>query len=67
MLKFRLREQGLKYIHQKYCDINAKSDFSAMYESYHALGCNGVLDELYEEVITLPIDPPTEMSNGQNK
>ena len=56
ILKFRLREQGLKYIHQKYCTLQQKDDFSHMYTAYHNLGKNGVMDEIYNEVMALPIE-----------
>ena len=33
-----------------------KQNFDNMYQSYHSLGKNGVMDSIYEEVMKLPLE-----------
>ena len=36
------------------CPVPVKQSITAMYDSYHALGGNGVITELYNQTIKLP-------------
>lgn len=50
------------YSYNKYTEIGnapiyAKENFSNMYKQYHELGANGVMTKLYEEFMTLPVEP----------
>lgn len=55
LLKDRLYEQHDKYCkHKGYSPIWAKENFESMYNSYHALGKNGVMDQKYEEFKAMP-------------
>ena len=42
------------YAERGYAPIYAKENFKNMYEQYHNLGLNGVMDSLYERFMDLP-------------
>jgi len=42
------------YVERGYAPIYAKENFKNMYEQYHNLGLNGVMDSLYERFMDLP-------------
>lgn len=49
-------------IHDEYCPIHqiplhVKDNFDNLYQQYHALGKNGVMDSFHEEVMDLPTTP----------
>ena len=47
-----------KYMKKKYCPIYAKESLTKTYDSYHALGGNGVVTKLYNDIMALPEEPP---------
>ena len=49
-----------KYKEKGYAPIFAKENFQNIYENYHALGKNGVMDEIRKEFMSLPSDKPDE-------
>jgi len=56
-----LRDRLIK-IHDDYCPKNeiplhVKDNFDNLYQQYHALGKNGVMDSFHEEVMELPTTP----------
>lgn len=38
--------------------IHIKDNFNNMYQQYHALGANGVMDNMYHAFMELPVTPP---------
>ena len=51
--------QGYKYYRaQGWADENDRSNLENVYQQYHALGANGVMDNLRERFLQLPPDPP---------
>lgn len=57
-----LLRNRLIYIHDKYCPMGdiplyIKDDFDNLYQQYHNLGQNGVMDAFHEEVMNLPTRP----------
>lgn len=49
-------------IHDEYCPLNqiplhVKDNFDNLYQQYHALGKNGVMDSFHDEVMDLPTTP----------
>ena len=49
-------------IHDEYCPkdeipLHVKDNFDNLYQQYHALGKNGVMDSFHEEVMDLPTTP----------
>lgn len=59
-----LRAQMIKdyneYSAKGYSPIYAKENFENMYMSYHTLGGNGVMQELYANFLELPTEPQKE-------
>ena len=52
--------QGYKYYRaQGWADENDRANLENVYVQYHALGANGVMDNLRERFLALPPDPPT--------
>lgn len=45
---------------RKYCPIYVKSALEDEYNQYHALGGNGVITKLYEELMELPTEEMDE-------
>lgn len=54
LLRDRIIEQYNKWIEKGYIPIYALENVSAMYKEYHALGGNGTITHLYEELLELP-------------
>ena len=59
LLRDRLIYQYEKYKSRGYAPIYAKENFENLYEQYHKLGANGVMDSIHEEFKALP-------SGGEN-
>ena len=59
LLRDRLIYQYEKYKSRGYAPISAKENFENLYEQYHKLGANGVMDSIHEEFKDLP-------SGGEN-
>ena len=43
-------------MNKQYCPVYAREALTLIYESYHALGGNGTMTELYNQVTALPTD-----------
>lgn len=51
--------QGYKYYRaQGWADEDDRSNLENVYQQYHKLGANGVMDNLREKFLALPADPP---------
>lgn len=57
MLRGEIVKQHEKYTERGYCPVYAKDALTRQYESYHDLGGNGVITELYHEIMELPEIP----------
>lgn len=55
MLRLELISLAEKYIAKGYCTVEEKELFTAVYNAYHNLGKNGVMDDLYNRVLSLPV------------
>ena len=60
VLKDLLKIRYLEWIHKGYAPMDARDDLERMYQAYHNLGANGIMDGLRKEFISLPIDPPQD-------
>ena len=58
LLRAEIIRQHEKYTDRGYCPIYAKDALRREYESYHLLGGNGVITDLYNDLISLPEFPP---------
>ena len=54
LLRDRIIEQYNKWMEHGYIPIYALENVTAMYKEYHALGGNGTITKLYEELLELP-------------
>lgn len=57
MLRGEIVKQHEKYTERGYAPVYAKDALTRQYESYHDLGGNGVITELYHEIMELPEIP----------
>ena len=55
LLRDRLIYQYDKYKAKGYAPIYAKENFENLYQQYHNLGANGVIDDIYNDFRKLPV------------
>ena len=55
LLMFKLREEGEKHLHDGKCSIEAKHEYEKVYNAYHALGGNGTITSLKDQILKLPV------------
>ena len=58
LLRDRLVQGYKYYAAQKYANVDDRSNLEHVYVQYHKLGANGVMDDLREKFLALPLDPP---------
>lgn len=58
VIKDLLKIRYIEWIRKGYAPMDARDDLEKMYQAYHGLGANGVMDGLREEFLDLPLDPP---------
>ena len=54
LLRDRLYYTYMKYAEKGYAPIYARENFENMYQQYHTLGANGVMDDIYRKFSELP-------------
>ena len=54
ILRDRIISQYNSHMDKQYIPIYALENVTAMYKEYHALGGNGTITKLYEELLELP-------------
>ena len=60
LLRAELIAEYNKWTDRGYAPIYARQNFENCWTQYHALGKNGVMDDLHEKFLRLPVDPPEE-------
>ena len=60
LLRDRLYSTYLKYAEKGYAPIYARENFENMYNQYHTLGANGVMDDIYRKFMDLPLEKESE-------
>lgn len=60
LLRAKLIDEHNKWADRGYAPIYARQNFQNCWEQYHALGKNGVMDDLHDKFLRLPVDPPEE-------
>lgn len=60
VIKNTLKTRYEKWIVEGYAPLDAKDDLERMYQVYHKLGANGVMDSLREKFLELPDIPPKQ-------
>lgn len=57
-LRHELYEIADRWLAKGFCPLQDKEDLENIYKKYHALGKNGVMDDIYAKVMNLPIAKP---------
>ena len=60
LLRDRLYSTYMKYSEKGFAPIYARENFENMYNQYHALGANGVMDDIYRKFMALPLNKESE-------
>lgn len=63
VLKDLLKIRYLEWIHRGYAPMDARDDLEKMYQAYHGLNGNGVVTELRNRFLELPIEPSSQLPN----
>ena len=56
LLRDRLYSTYLHYQEKGFAPIYARENFENMYNQYHVLGANGVMDDIYRKFMDLPLE-----------
>lgn len=68
VLKDLLKIRYLEWIKKGYAPLDARDDLEKMYQAYHKLGANGVMDNMRKQFLELPIKSiTTEIDGKDNK
>ena len=60
LLRDRLYSTYMHYQEKGYAPIYARENFENMYNQYHVLGANGVMDDIYKKFMALPLEKESE-------
>ena len=60
LLRAQMVNDYNKWTARKYAPIYARDNFENCWIQYHALGANGVMDDIRNKFMALPTDPPSE-------
>ena len=60
LLRGQMIAEYNKWMDREYAPIYARDNFENCWKQYHALGVNGVMDDLHEKFLELPTEPPEE-------
>lgn len=66
LLRAEIIRQNEKWVERGYCPVYAKDAVRREYDAYHALGGNGVITELYNDIIELPETPPKKQNKSED-
>lgn len=67
ILRDRLIHDYNRYNELGFAPIYAKENFENMWQSYHNLGNNGVMDELHETFMNLPTERRSHCNENQER
>lgn len=56
LLRNEIIREYEKWTDKNYCPIYARDNIKNMYDQYHGLGQNGVIDDLMERIMELPTE-----------
>lgn len=63
LLRAEIIRSHEKYMDKGFCPVYAREALSRAYEAYHALGGNGTITGLYNQIIALPTDKEENHEN----
>ena len=58
LLRAQMVSDYNKYVAKGYAPIYAKDNFENVWQQYHSLGVNGVMDDLHTKFLQLPTEEP---------
>lgn len=58
LLRAQMINDFNKWSERGYAPIYARENFENVWTQYHALGANGVMDDIREKFKALPVEPP---------
>jgi hypothetical protein len=58
LLRAQMIHDYNKWSEKGYAPIYARENFQNCWARYHALGANGVMDDIHNKFLALPIEPP---------
>jgi hypothetical protein len=58
LLRAQMIHDYNKWSDRGYAPIYARENFENCWAQYHALGANGVMDDIHKKFLALPIEPP---------
>lgn len=61
LLRAQLIDDWNRYSEKGFAPIYARENFENVYQQYHALGANGVMDDIRAKFLALPDKPPREV------
>jgi hypothetical protein len=64
VLRDRLRYLYKSYQKQGFIDLDDREDWENMYKQYHALGQNGVMDDVRKKLLELPTEKNENIHTG---
>lgn len=68
MLRYQLYELWAECKKKKFANKDNRSNFLNLYDLYHTMGKNGVMDDIKKEFLELPFDkPPSNSKSAYNK
>lgn len=60
LLRAQLLAEYNQWTDRGYAPIHVRQNFENCWVQYHALGKNGVMDDLHTKFLQLPVEPPEE-------
>lgn len=60
LLRAQLISDYNKWSEREFAPIYARQNFENCWVQYHALGANGVMDDIHDKFMKLPTEPPQE-------
>lgn len=60
LLRAQMIQDYNKWSEKGYAPIYARQNFENCWAQYHALGANGVMDDIHKKFLALPTNPPEE-------
>ena len=60
LLRAQMIHDYNKWSERGYAPIYARENFQNCWKQYHALGANGVMDDIHNKFLLLPIEPPNK-------
>ena len=57
LLRAQMVKDYNRYQEKGFMPIYAKDNFENVYQAYHRMGSNGVMDDIYSKVMAMPTEP----------